>query len=274
MLVETVSSSDRTGRNSRFERALVPHQEAIDGRLARERAELGVHDAAVLKVDRAALLARREVHYTGLAADVDGLQEVDEPHVGEGATEARLGRDVAQLQALALLALQLEVHAGDDLFDVDRLGEVVLDAELQAPDLALDRAVARQEHEGDAAPVVVLPELLHQLEAVHAGQARVGEDQVGRRKLDHLDRLFGVATGSDRVASLTKAHLEDPQATRVGIDEQQVLFRHGVESEWAVWERGCAGVKRLHPFAADRGPTALDGRGPTNLGPRGASRVA
>ena len=42
-----------------------------------------------------------------------------------------------------LLLLQQDADPGEDLFDVDRLGQVLVDAELEAADLVLDRRLRR-----------------------------------------------------------------------------------------------------------------------------------
>ena len=212
-----------------LERALAPEQRAVDRALAAQRAELGV-DQRCRRGSRsiAALRCRVQVQHARLLADVDRLQQVDEAHVGERAGEARLARAAPLLEPGALLALQNEVHARDDLFDVDRLGQVVLDAELEAADLALHRQVARQEDERDVGPFRACADLFDEREPVDARQARVGEDQVGPRDIEHLERGLGVGAGRDVVAGLAQADFEHPQASRVGVDEQEVLLGHGI----------------------------------------------
>ncbi len=161
-----------------IEGAVVPHQEAVDRLLTLEPTQLGVDERAVEKVDRALLLGVLEREHARFPADVDGLQEIDEPHLRERTCEAGLAL-ATSLEPAALEALEHQVHPGDDLFDVDGLGEVILDPQLQPADLALHRALARQEHEGDVLPVGVLAQLLHQGEAIARGQAGVRQDQIG-----------------------------------------------------------------------------------------------
>jgi hypothetical protein len=85
--------------------------------------------------------------------------------------------------------LQEDLDAREDLFDVDRLGEVVLHAELEAANLVLDVGLRGQEDERDRRPVGVLLEPLDQLEAVHLRHLRVGDDQVRRGRLDLAERV-------------------------------------------------------------------------------------
>src|SRR5690606_32803178 len=113
-----------------LELALVPEEQAVDGRFRPELAELRIDELPVAEHHTPALRAVAELEHARLAADLHRLEEIDQPHVGERAREARLGDRVAPRQPLALLALQGEVDARDDLFDVDGLDEVVLDAQL------------------------------------------------------------------------------------------------------------------------------------------------
>ena len=201
-----------------LEGAVVEDERAIHGALTDDAAHLGVDDLAFAEEDLAARAPALEVQHAALAGDVDRLEQIDEPHVRERAAEARLRERV--LQALALLPLQHQVHAGDDLFDVDRLGEVVLDAELQPADLALDRGIARQEDERDRREVRALLDPLDEREPIPAGQARVRQDQVGQRQRHHVERALRVGRGRDAVARFAQADLEHAQAPGVGIDEQ------------------------------------------------------
>ena len=211
-----------------IEVALAPDQEAIHGRLAGLVAELGVAELSFFEEDRPATIARRQVQHAALAADVDRLQQIDQAHVRQRAREARRRQRVPMLQALALSALQLEVHARDDLLDVDRLGEVVLDAELEAADLALDRAIAGQEHEGDVRPIGVFAQMLDQREAVDLGQPSVRDDHVGRRQLHHRQRTFAVTARCDTITGLTEAYREDSETSLVRIYQEEVLLGQAV----------------------------------------------
>jgi hypothetical protein len=227
--MEMVSSSKPHRPELQLEVALVPDQGAIQRPLAAQLAELGVLEPAHVEVDGPTLTeGRREVQHAALAADVDGLEQVHQAHVRERAAEAGLGLHALALEAHALTALQLEVHARDDLFDVDGLGQVVLHAELEALDLALHRAVAREEHEGDLAGVLALAQPLHQLEPVHVRQAGVADDHIGATQPDHLDGRERVGARGHAVAGLAQADLQHAQAALVGVDEEEVLLGHGL----------------------------------------------
>ena len=95
----------------------------------------------------------------------------------------------ARRDALLRAAREEQVHARDQLAHEDGLGEVVLDAELEAADLVLDRLLAREEHDRDRGPLGLLLEPAHQRVAIERGKAGVGEDQIGRRVLDLRERV-------------------------------------------------------------------------------------
>ena len=130
------------------------------------------------------------------------------------------------LERLALLLLQQDLDARDDLFDVDRLGEVVLDAQLEPADLVLDVGLRRQEDERDRRPVGVLLEPLDELEAVHLRHLGVGDDEVGRRGLDLAERVEPVDRGRDVEAGLLQADFENAKALGVTVDEKEALLGH------------------------------------------------
>src|SRR5690606_26547258 len=121
-----------------LELALVPRQQPVDRVLALQRAGLGVDHLAVAEVDRGlSVRAAGELDDARLAADLDGLDDVDHGHVGDAAGEA--GAVLLEIEELTLPLLQQDVDPRDDFFDVDRLRQVVVDAELEPLDLALDR---------------------------------------------------------------------------------------------------------------------------------------
>jgi hypothetical protein len=121
---------------------------------------------------------------------------------------------------------QEKVDPSDQLANEDGLGEVVLHPQLEAADLVLDRLLAGEEHDGDLPPVRVLLEATDERVAVHLGQARVAEDQIGHRELDLLERVEAVLGGGHAVAGLLQADFEDPDAARVRVDKEELLFGH------------------------------------------------
>src|SRR5262249_9650833 len=113
-----------------LELAVGPDEQPIDRVLALQPAETDVGDRSVADVDDGAPVGAGEVNYPGLSADLDGLDEFDHRHVAERAGE--LGPGLALLlEGGALLLLEQDLDPGDDLLDVDRLRQVLLDAELE-----------------------------------------------------------------------------------------------------------------------------------------------
>ena len=167
-----------------------------------------------------------------LAADLDRLDDVDDRHVADAAREART-TVAALLEPSALALLQEDVDAGDDLLDVDRLGQVVVDAQLEAADLVLDRVLGGQEDERDLTPVGVDPHPAPQLEAVAVGERRLRDDEVRRVELELVERVVDRHGGRDREPCFAQRHFEDPQAASVPINEEQALLRHEGRDESA-----------------------------------------
>ena len=69
------------------ERALVPDEHSVERLLTLEAAGLRVDHLAVAEGDLGLLGARLDVEVAGLAADLDGLHEVDQTHLTEDARE-------------------------------------------------------------------------------------------------------------------------------------------------------------------------------------------
>ncbi|MFO0602510.1 MAG: hypothetical protein U0324_05010 [Polyangiales bacterium] len=140
------------GAEAGGEAPVVPPEHAVDGALAAEEAGRGVDHLAVAEGERAALGGGVDLDDPGLAPEVDGGEQVDEAHAPELAREARARRG---RQRLAAPARQHELHAREQLLQVDGLREVVLDAQPQPPDLVVEVHRARQEHERHPRPRLV-----------------------------------------------------------------------------------------------------------------------
>src|SRR5262249_54027487 len=148
-----------------LELSVGPDEETIDGVLALQPPKLRVDDLAVAEIDRRAAAFAGKVDNTRFSTDLDSLNEIDHRHVGELAGE--LGLRLPFLgQRRALLLLKQDLHARDDLLDVDRLGQVLLDAELEAADLVLDGLGAGEEDERDLVPLRPLLQALTQAEPI------------------------------------------------------------------------------------------------------------
>ena len=195
----------RDGPEVDLEIGLVPDEHPVDGLFAAERAHLGIDGATAFEPHVTELAAALERDRPALLRDLEGLQQVDDGHVLDRAGEARLERrgDAAVREALLRAAREHDVDAREQLTNEDRLGEVVLHAELEPADLVLDRALRREEDDGDRRPLAALAKAADERVAVHPGELRVGDDEVRRLLLDHLERGRSIGRACDVVTSLS-----------------------------------------------------------------------
>ena len=200
-------------------------EQAIDRRLALEPTHLRIDDGTIAEPERRFTELGGQRDRAALARDLDGLNEVDHRHVGELTAELRASC-VLLLEALVLLALQQHRHSRRDLFDVDRLGEVVLDTELQPADLVLDRLLAGEKDERDQLPTRVVLDLHAQVEAIATGQSRIRDDEVGLGVLEKLESFFRRLRWSDREPGFAQADLQHSSVSSVAIDDEEILPRH------------------------------------------------
>jgi hypothetical protein len=132
-----------------------------------------------------------------------------------------------QIEELSLLLLKQDVDPRDDLFDVDRLGEVVVDAELEAFDLVFNRRLGGEEDERNLGPVGHAAQTTTQLETVEvAGELRLGDDEVRSVRLELVECVGDGDGRRDAEARLAQRHLEHSQTASVPIDQEQALLRH------------------------------------------------
>jgi hypothetical protein len=96
--------------------------------------------------------------------DLEGLHQVHHSEVAQAPAEA--SPRLAPLEALLLRLLENHPRPGDDLFDVDGLGQVVLAAHLQPADLELHGFLAGEEDERNVTKPLVRLEAPAELEPV------------------------------------------------------------------------------------------------------------
>ena len=183
-----------------LEQPVVDAQKAIDGIFAGEAPHLGVDHPTIPEPQRRLPEIGGELDRSALAADLDRLQEIDDGHVRELAAE--LGARVLAFESLALLSLQQHRDARRDLLDVDRLGQVVVDAELEATDLVFDCLRAGQEDERNRGPAIVFLDRRAKGKAVVTGEPRVRDDEIGLCVIEKLERFLGGLGGCDRETRL------------------------------------------------------------------------
>ena len=141
------------GAEHDLELALAPGQQAIDRVLALQRAGLGVDHLAVAEVDRRLCGWRSPTNWITPDLRLTSIVWITSTTGMSATRPANRIAVLALVEVRALPLLQQDVDPRDDLFDVDRLGQVVVDAELEAADLVLDRGLGGEEHERDLGPV-------------------------------------------------------------------------------------------------------------------------
>ena len=138
--------------------------------------------------------------------------------------------------------------AGGQLVGVERLGDVVVGAEVEALGLVGGRALGRQQDDGDRAP---LAELAHDLDAVEVGHDDVEQDDVRPDLLGLLEGLLAAVGGDDAEALLTEGDRDElGDAGFVVGDEDEGLGAH-----WHLLGR-CHGDGQVSEGSA---PAALGG---------------
>ena len=116
------------------------------------------------------------------------------------------------------MAAEQALDAGQQLGEVERLGDVVVGAELEAVDHVV-RLVARREHE-DRREVAVLAQPLADLEAVDLGQADVEQDQVVAPRLRRGQAGAAVAGDVDVVVLAVQVDAEALGEGLLVLDQQ------------------------------------------------------
>lgn len=113
---------------------------------------------------------------------------------------------------------QQGVHPGRDLVDVEGLGDVVVAAQRQAPDLVLHRAPGREEEDGRVDPGGAEPAA--DLETVEVGQSHVEQDHVGRALGGRFHRLAAGSGGDHVEAQELQRHREHRGDARLVLHDQ------------------------------------------------------
>ena len=212
-----------------FEVGLVPDERAVDDLFAAKGSELCVDQLAVAKEHVREVFSISKVDHAALSRHLERLKEVDDRHVLYRSRKMRASARVRARRGNGLLraARQEKVYPRQELAHEDGLGEVILDAQLEAADLVLDRFLTREEDHRNVRPLRSILEALDERVAVELRQAGVAQDEVRRLQLDLREGVEAVGGSRDAVTSLLKADLEDPHASRVGVHQQELLLGHG-----------------------------------------------
>ena len=124
--------------------------------------------------------------------------------------------------SLGELAAQHRPHAGDQLAGAERLGHVVVRAELK-PDQLVGFVVAGGEHDDRHARVA--PQSVGHLEAIQAWEAKIEDHQVGVIRPRPHQRLRPVASASHRKSSAFQVVAHQLRDLGLVVDDQDRLHR-------------------------------------------------
>src|SRR5512140_38091 len=185
------------------------------------------------------------------SARVDGVR--DEPLPGAGLTSDEHRRCVVERSDLARLLHyrvnrgRLADHAGEgelpciaaavvrellleqrrlaraigeqlELLEIDGLLQIVEGAELHRLDRTLDAAVCRHDDDGDGR--IEFANALKELDAAHARQAHIREDDIGTKALEQLERLLRISRHLGLVAGLREKRLDRARERALVIDDE------------------------------------------------------
>ena len=132
---------------------------------------------------------------------------------------------VASARVVGLTAAQDGLHPGDELARAERLGDVVVGAELEAED-AVDLAVAGGEEQHRH--VARGAQSAAHLEAVDVGQADVEQHDLRPMLRDQLEPAFAVRGLQHSESGLAQVHVEQVGDVRIVLDHHDgaLALRH------------------------------------------------
>ncbi len=216
----------------------------------------GVQQVRLGGVDLAAQHRHVRLHDAGVPAEVVVPDMIEDLHLGqhavgvahEVAQQLELGRGQLDLLAVApdlvAVLIQLQVgelqpwrrlaavppgpaqhraDPGDDLFQAEGLGHVVVAAEGQAADLVLGRVARGQEHHRDPGAAAAQPP--DDIEAVHVGQHHIEHDEVGAVPLRGLYCLAAGRRGDHLETGVAQAGGQQLQDVGLILNDQQPGIR-------------------------------------------------
>ena len=157
-----------------------------------------------------AIRRRRRCRQQGLLHAGRRLQALLHPCVGS-----------RQLVGRALQG-ELRLHARQDDPEVDRLGHVIVRAELERGDDVLALVLGRGHNDRQVRRGVRLPDNPQHLEAVDTGHHDVQQHDVVLSLPDHVERRLTAVGGVDRVSPSGEAAGEHVPVHLVVVDDEQV----------------------------------------------------
>ena len=206
-----------------------------------------LHDAAVLG----------EVAEEGELA----VREVEVGPVARGLHRGEVDDDLAEGQPVAARARAAE-HGADarqQFFQVERLGDVVVGAEVEALQLVGLLRARRQHDDGRLAP---FPQEPHQFEAVAAGEHDVEHDEVRGEVAGGRDGQVPVAHALDVEAVVDEVVPQHARQRRIVFNDQDPLLHRLAPPPGSRSRRSSPRPPGSRSRAGRRGPPRSGGRSP------------
>ena len=139
----------------------------------------------------------------------------------------QIDRQIAQFEDRPFtLHLQLmpqcRAHAREQLFHAERLGDVIVGAEIERLDLGNFVAAARQHHDRNI--LAPLTNLAEQLEPLHVGKAEIENDEVGL--VSHqIESGLRVGRVDGLIALRAQSHAQQFADRRLVVDDKDLERR-------------------------------------------------
>ena len=118
------------------------------------------------------------------------------------------------------LGAQIGAHARNQRRMLDRLGQILVGAGIQAMHDVLQRGFRGHQDDRHVRQRSIGPNLPGDLEAIQLGHHHVEEHEVGQQRTNRLQRLLAVDRLRGLVAPARQARLQDLAVVRVVVDDQ------------------------------------------------------
>src|SRR4030067_2204680 len=127
----------------------------------------------------------------------------------------------------AVLSSEDRFHPGDELFGRERLGDVIIGAQLQAQDLVGLIAPGGDHDHRDGSPLLLPPQELADLQPIDIGEHEIKKDQVGDVFLQRIEKTLTIGKAVRPEARPLEMESDEVDDIRLIIDHGNELV-HGM----------------------------------------------
>jgi hypothetical protein len=108
--------------------------------------------------------------------------------------------------------------AHEELIDTEGFRDIIVGAKIERCDLGAFVLTIRKDD--DRQGLVAIPDLSDDIEAIHVGQSKVEDDEIGRMLADHVERGVRIGGGGDDIALALQARVQKAKDRRLIIDDE------------------------------------------------------